>query len=128
MFCADSGWEPTFNVQAHAVVSDDQWTEARKALLRKEKKFTRQRDQLSQDRRDLPWEPVDKDYIFDRPPENSRFLTNTQRLKNVLDSTHRLSLLNWLPLGGRAISIKELATSRISAQLAVRQRSVTMLV
>ena len=49
----------------HSVVSHDQWLEARKRLLAKEKEFTRLRDQLSQRRRDLPWEAVDKEYVFE---------------------------------------------------------------
>jgi predicted dithiol-disulfide oxidoreductase (DUF899 family) len=36
-------------------------------LLAKEKKSTRLRDQLSQERRQLPWVKVDKDYVFDGP-------------------------------------------------------------
>ena len=32
---------------SHLVVSSDQWTEARKKLLEKEKEFTKLRDQLS---------------------------------------------------------------------------------
>jgi len=51
----------------HKVVSRKEWLAARKALLAKEKKFTRARDQLAQQRRDLPWVKVDKDYIFDGP-------------------------------------------------------------
>ncbi len=51
----------------HAVVSHTQWLEARKELLRKEKEFTRLRDALSQQRRDLPWEAVDKQYVFEGP-------------------------------------------------------------
>ena len=51
----------------HAVVSGEAWIDARKELLRKEKEFTRLRDELSQARRDLPWEPVTKDYAFDGP-------------------------------------------------------------
>ncbi len=35
--------------------------------LAKEKEFTRLRDQLSQQRRDLPWERVDKECIFEGP-------------------------------------------------------------
>lgn len=49
----------------HTVVSRKEWLAARKALLTKEKKFTRLRDQLSQERRQLPWVKVDKDYAFD---------------------------------------------------------------
>jgi predicted dithiol-disulfide oxidoreductase (DUF899 family) len=51
----------------HRVVSHKEWIEARKALLAKEKEFTRQREQLSQARRGLPWERVEKNYAFDGP-------------------------------------------------------------
>jgi len=51
----------------HQVVSRDEWLQARKRLLLKEKEFTRLRDQLSQERRDLPWERVDKQYVFEGP-------------------------------------------------------------
>ena len=47
------------------VVSRDQWDEARKALLGKEKAFTRQRDELSAARRALPWVKIEKPYVFD---------------------------------------------------------------
>jgi predicted dithiol-disulfide oxidoreductase (DUF899 family) len=51
----------------HEVVSKDEWVEARKRLLAKEKEFTRMRDQLSAERRALPWLRIDKDYTFDGP-------------------------------------------------------------
>ena len=51
----------------HQVVNAAEWTRARKALLEKEKEFTRARDALSQARRDLPWERVEKSYVFDGP-------------------------------------------------------------
>lgn len=54
-------------MQDHKVVSREQWLEARRELLAKEKEFTRQRDQLSQQRRELPWVKVDKEYTFDSP-------------------------------------------------------------
>jgi predicted dithiol-disulfide oxidoreductase (DUF899 family) len=54
-------------MSAHPVVSHEQWLEARKRLLAREKTFTRERDTLSQERRDLPWEKVDKEYVFDGP-------------------------------------------------------------
>ena len=53
--------------QQHSVVSHEAWLEARKRLLIKEKEFTRLRDELSQQRRQLPWERVDKNYIFEGP-------------------------------------------------------------
>jgi predicted dithiol-disulfide oxidoreductase (DUF899 family) len=54
-------------ITARKVVSPDAWLAARKALLLKEKEFTKLRDELSQARRDLPWEPVKEDYIFEGP-------------------------------------------------------------
>jgi len=51
----------------HRVVSEKAWLAARKALLVKEKKFTRLRDQLNQQRRNLPWVKVEKEYVFDGP-------------------------------------------------------------
>jgi len=47
------------------VVSQTRWLEARKELLKKEKEFSRLRDQLSEQRRELPWEKVEKAYTFD---------------------------------------------------------------
>ncbi len=54
-------------MENHKVVSPEAWREARIELLAKEKDFTRARDQLSQARRDLPWERVDKEYVFEGP-------------------------------------------------------------
>ena len=52
---------------AHAIVSRDEWVEARKELLQKEKEVTRRNDELSRQRRELPWVRVDKQYVFDGP-------------------------------------------------------------
>lgn len=51
----------------HRIVSRDEWLAARRAFLAREKDFTRQRDALSAARRDLPWEKVEKTYVFDGP-------------------------------------------------------------
>jgi len=49
----------------HKVFGHDAWVEARKQHLAKEKEFTQLRDQLSRDRRELPWELLDKEYRFE---------------------------------------------------------------
>ncbi len=49
------------------VVSQAEWLAARQELLKKEKEFTRLRDELSRQRRELPWEKVEKEYVFDGP-------------------------------------------------------------
>lgn len=52
---------------APRIVSHEEWLEARKAHLAREKAFTRLRDELSRERRALPWERLDKEYVFDAP-------------------------------------------------------------
>src|SRR5262245_54058907 len=52
-------------MQPHKIVSRDEWLTARKAHLAKEKEFTRARDELSRQRRELPWVKVDQTYVFD---------------------------------------------------------------
>jgi len=47
--------------------SHAEWLAARKEFLIKEKEFTRLRDELSRHRRELPWEEVEKQYMFDGP-------------------------------------------------------------
>jgi predicted dithiol-disulfide oxidoreductase (DUF899 family) len=51
----------------HKVVSRDEWLKARIAHLAAEKEFTRKRDELSRQRRELPWVRVDKNYVFEGP-------------------------------------------------------------
>jgi len=51
----------------HPVVSREEWLESRRALLEKEKAFTRQCDEMSRMQRSLPWERVAKEYVFDGP-------------------------------------------------------------
>jgi len=57
----------TMSEPTHPVVSREEWLRARVALLAREKAHTRQRDELSQMRRDLPWVRVEKEYVFDAP-------------------------------------------------------------
>jgi predicted dithiol-disulfide oxidoreductase (DUF899 family) len=65
------------------VVTHDEWLAVRKKHLAKEKEFTRRRDQLSKERRDLPWELVEKEYVFEG--ENGR-----QTLADIFDRRSQL--------------------------------------
>jgi len=49
------------------VVSREEWLEARRALLLREKEVTHLRDEVNAERMALPWVKVDKDYMFDTP-------------------------------------------------------------
>lgn len=57
----------TAEVKHSKVVSRNEWLTARKEHLAKEKEFTRLRDELSRQRRALPWEKVEKLYVFEGP-------------------------------------------------------------
>lgn len=49
----------------HEIVSEQQWLEARRALLAEEKAWTIQRDRLAARRRALPWVKVENNYVFE---------------------------------------------------------------
>ena len=53
--------------QTPRVVSHEQWVTERVSFMAKEKELTRLRDELSRQRRELPWERVTKSYVFDGP-------------------------------------------------------------
>src|SRR5689334_5176675 len=50
---------------AHTVGTREEWLAARRPLLDAEKAHTRRGDELARWRRELPWVPVAKDYVFD---------------------------------------------------------------
>src|SRR4051794_31311790 len=54
-------------MQAHKTVSREEWLEARRALLAKEKAVLKQQDALAAERRALPWVKVEKEYVFEGP-------------------------------------------------------------
>jgi predicted dithiol-disulfide oxidoreductase (DUF899 family) len=49
----------------HSVGTREEWLDARVALLEREKELTRLGDELADQRRRLPWVPVEKEYRFD---------------------------------------------------------------
>jgi predicted dithiol-disulfide oxidoreductase (DUF899 family) len=67
----------------HDVVSQEEWLAARRAHLAKEKEFTRLRDELSAERRALPWTRVEKRYAFEG-------LEGTQTLAELFDGRSQL--------------------------------------
>ena len=73
----------------HQIVSKNEWIEARKVLLKKEKQFTALRDQLSKQRRDLPWVAVDKEYVFDGP-------NGKQTLSELFDGRSQLIVYHFM--------------------------------
>ena len=51
----------------HPIVSREEWLNARKALLVKERAMTHELDALRAERRQLPWVKVEKSYVFEGP-------------------------------------------------------------
>lgn len=51
----------------HRIGTRKEWTAARLELLAREKELNRRRDELAEERRRLPWVPVEKDYRFKGP-------------------------------------------------------------
>jgi len=57
----------TRTVDNPKIVSREEWLEARKKLLAREKQLTRERDAIAAERRQLPWVKVEKNYVFESP-------------------------------------------------------------
>ncbi len=76
-------------MNAHKIVSPDEWLTARRALLAKEKELTRLRDQVSAERRDLPWVRIDTDYAF----EGSR---GRETLADLFDARSQLIVYHFM--------------------------------
>src|SRR5262245_47920878 len=49
----------------HKIGTREEWRAAREELLVREKEHTRLGDEIAQQRRELPWVPVEKEYRFD---------------------------------------------------------------
>lgn len=71
------------------IVSAEEWLKARLALLEKEKAFTRMRDDLTQQRQQLPWCRIDKRYVFEGP--NGQIL-----LADLFDSCSQLLVYHFM--------------------------------
>ena len=76
-------------MKQHKIVSRDEWTRERKALLAKEKAFTHARDGLSAERRALPWVKIDKPYVFDTPE-------GTKTLAELFDGKSQLLIYHFM--------------------------------
>jgi predicted dithiol-disulfide oxidoreductase (DUF899 family) len=76
-------------VQNHEIVSPKKWIASRKDLLQKEKEFNKLRDDLSRQRHELPWEKVEKEYVFDGP-------NGKQTLADLFDGRSQLIVYHFM--------------------------------
>jgi predicted dithiol-disulfide oxidoreductase (DUF899 family) len=75
---------PTSNLDHHRVVTPNDWIAERKTLLAREKELTRLRDQITRERRALPWVRIEKDYVFDTPAGPRRLADLFQGRRQLL--------------------------------------------
>jgi predicted dithiol-disulfide oxidoreductase (DUF899 family) len=110
-------------MEPHKIVSHDEWTKARKALLAKEKEFTRARDRLSAERRALPWVKLDKAYMFETP-------AGTKKLSDLFDGRSQLVVYHFMLGPGweeGCPSCSYLADHFDGANIHLAQRDVTFI-
>jgi predicted dithiol-disulfide oxidoreductase (DUF899 family) len=62
----------TSKIAIPKVVSREEWLGARRELLAREKRLTREYDAVCSQRRELPWVKVETDYVFDGPKGKER--------------------------------------------------------
>ncbi len=83
----------------HEVISQEKWNEARQALLAREKELTRLRDELTQERRRLPWVAVNKSYEFATS-------AGMKTLSDLFDGKHQLVVYHFMFAPGWAEGCK----------------------
>ena len=73
----------------HRIGTQEEWQAARDELLAKEKELTRRNDELAQQRRELPWVPVEKDYTFESDE-------GTKSLAELFDGRSQLLIYHFM--------------------------------
>jgi predicted dithiol-disulfide oxidoreductase (DUF899 family) len=73
----------------HRIGTQEEWQAARDGLLAKEKELTRRNEELAQQRRELPWVPVEKDYSFES-------VEGTKSLAELFDGRSQLLIYHFM--------------------------------
>jgi predicted dithiol-disulfide oxidoreductase (DUF899 family) len=73
----------------HTVGTREEWLAARAELLEREKALTRENDEISKQRRELPWVLVDKDYSFETED-------GTKTLAELFDGRSQLVMYHFM--------------------------------
>jgi predicted dithiol-disulfide oxidoreductase (DUF899 family) len=100
------------------IVTHDEWLAARKALLEKEKAFTRERDALTAARQAMPLERVEKSYSF-QGEDRSLSLAELFGGKRQLLVYHFMFAPSW-EAGCRSCSLVAESFDRVVVHLAAR--------
>jgi predicted dithiol-disulfide oxidoreductase (DUF899 family) len=115
--------EKTSTTTGHPIVSPEEWLTARESLLQKEKELTRLRDDLSRQRRELPWEKVEKRYVFEGP-------NGKESLADLFDGRSQLIVYHFMfgPDWAEGCPSCSMAADHMDSSLAhLIQRDVTLL-
>ena len=108
----------------HKVVSQREWRDARIAHLAKEKALTRRRDALLLERQNLPWERVEKEYVFGS-------VSGKKSLAELFGDTSQLLVYHFMfgPEWEQGCSSCSLASEMLNANLIhLTQRDVALAV
>lgn len=73
----------------HRIGTQEEWQAARDELLAKEKELTRRNDELTKERRDLPWVAVENDYSFETDE-------GTKSLAELFDGRSQLLIYHFM--------------------------------
>jgi predicted dithiol-disulfide oxidoreductase (DUF899 family) len=73
----------------HGVGTREEWQAARDKLLEREKELTRRNDELAQERRELPWVPIEKEYSFETDK-------GTKTLPELFDGRSQLLIYHFM--------------------------------
>jgi predicted dithiol-disulfide oxidoreductase (DUF899 family) len=105
-------------MKTHHVVNHTDWIQQRRALLAKEKDFQRARDELAGARRALPWERVDKRYLFEGA-DGPRTLTDLFGARSQLAIYHFMFAPEW-QAGCKSCTFWADSLDHVTAHLAAR--------
>ena len=107
----------------HRVGTQEEWQAARAELLEREKELTRRNDELAQQRRELPWVPIGKDYSFETDQ-------GTKSLAELFDGRSQLLIYHFMfgPTYEAGCPVCSSIADTIAPQVVhLRARDVTML-
>jgi predicted dithiol-disulfide oxidoreductase (DUF899 family) len=107
----------------HRIGTQEDWQAARDELLAKEKELTRRNEALAQERRELPWVPVEKDYRFETDE-------GTKSLAELFDGRSQLVVYHFMfgPPYDAGCTVCSSIADNINANAAhLAARDVTML-
>ncbi len=107
----------------HKIGTREEWQAARDALLEREKELTHRNDELAQQRRELPWVPVEKEYTFETD-------AGTKTLPELFDGRSQLLIYQFMfgPAYDAGCPVCSLIADTINPNVVhVNARDVTMI-